>query len=285
MADEHNSTPADVESQVWNAIAAFEQILEAMPDDRSSLETLAHAYTHIGDRTRAVQYLVRLGRVILDEQDAEAAGDLCRQLAEYEGTGEVAELQTRLKALADGQPLAAAPLPEPREDAGATPRVDRSKLIFRVTDELALAYTLLEAGELAQADYAAIAQDLSEMSTGRSAMTISVLHVLEHRAFKHLERVMAYIATRGRAPVVLLHCFEPPRETLALLPLEFIIRRGAIVFELIKEDALVAVMNPMDQRLRADVTELTGRTCHFFTTLASEFDSLAAKLHSGFGSD
>ena len=37
-------------SNVREAIAAFEQILEALPDDRLALETLLDAYAEIGDR-------------------------------------------------------------------------------------------------------------------------------------------------------------------------------------------------------------------------------------------
>ena len=41
----------DLEAEIWNAINAFEQMLEAMPNDRVSLEALSHAYEQIGDHT------------------------------------------------------------------------------------------------------------------------------------------------------------------------------------------------------------------------------------------
>jgi len=44
------------------------------------------------------------------------------------------------------------------------------------------------------------------------------------------------------------------------------------VFELIGKDALVVVMNPYDRQLRRDIETMTGRKCHFFLTLPSEFD-------------
>ena len=59
-----------LEEEVWSAIGAFEQILEAMPEDRASLETLSHAYGQIGDHARAYEYVLRLGRVLLVEGDS-----------------------------------------------------------------------------------------------------------------------------------------------------------------------------------------------------------------------
>ncbi len=281
MANKTSASEADLESQVWNAIAAFEQILEAMPDDRSSLETLAHAYAHIGDRTRAKDYLVRLARALLAEQDAEAAGALTEQFADYSGDPDVDELLPRLRELAGPT---ASPATTTAPDTAGIPskKVTRARLTFSVADELALAWSLLEDGQLTQDDYADVAHDLAEMSTAQGHMTISVLHVLENRAYKHLERVTTHIATRYQAPVIALHCFDPPRESLELLPLEFIVRRGAVAFDFIKDDALIAVMNPLDHRLRADVAALAGRTCHFYTTPASEFDSLVNKIRAGF---
>jgi len=281
MAKKTDESQADLEAQVWNAIAAFEQILEAMPDDRSSLETLAHAYTHIGDRTRAKDYLVRLARVVLAEQDAEAAVSLPEQFADFGCDPEIDELLPRLQALAgnaDAVATDAATAMTPEEAGQQVAKAARGRLAFSVADELALAWSLLEDGQLTQDDYSAVAHDLSEMSTAAGHMTISVLHVLENRAYKHLERVIAHIATRCQAPVITLHCFDPPRQALELLPLEFVVRRGAVVFDFIKDDALVAVMNPLDQRLRADVAAQTGRICHFFTTQATAFDTLVNKI-------
>ena len=65
----------DSEAEIWNAIAAFEKILEAIPNDRISLETLIEAYEKVGDHTRAKEYLLRLANVLIDESDEDAARD------------------------------------------------------------------------------------------------------------------------------------------------------------------------------------------------------------------
>ena len=61
-------------------MAAFEKILEAIPNDRLSLETLADAYAQVGDQERAQEYLLRLAQVYIEEKDEDAAHDLRKKI-------------------------------------------------------------------------------------------------------------------------------------------------------------------------------------------------------------
>ncbi|MFH0878873.1 MAG: hypothetical protein V2A34_04100, partial [Lentisphaerota bacterium] len=81
--DKEASSQPKVESEVWNAIAAFEQILEAIPNDRVALETLFEAYEQIGDKTRAMDYLLKLATSIAEESDVDAAPDIIQKLNKY----------------------------------------------------------------------------------------------------------------------------------------------------------------------------------------------------------
>ena len=81
--DNQSQQVANLEEEVWNAIAAFEQILEAMPNDRASLEALCHAYEQIGDHTRAKDYVIRLVDVLVEEGDGAAAKRLSDRLVAY----------------------------------------------------------------------------------------------------------------------------------------------------------------------------------------------------------
>lgn len=279
----------DLEAEVWNAITAFEQILEAMPNDRASLEALSHAYEQIGDLTKAKEYFVRLGNVLLDEGDAGAGGDLLGRLRSYAADdAEVAELVAKMEA-AGGAPapaeagsaveaiepgvaevapdaMAAAEAPKPKKKA---PQVSTA---FNMAEELAMAWNLMEANELTQEEYASVVQDLTEMSAGDSTATISVLHVLEARGFKHIEKVIAYLAENCTTPFVSLENFDLTWDAAKIVPREFMLRRGAIVFELLGKDALAVVMNPYDKQLRKDVETLADRKCHFYITMPSDFD-------------
>ena len=275
MATANDDAPQhDAESEVWSAIAAFETILEAMPDDRASLETLSHAYEHIGDQAKTLEYLLRLGDVIVRDGDAEAAPHIAEKLRAFGSSDEklvaVCERLDRLGMAAD------APTADEEAPAGRPARA--SSQAFRVADELSFAWRLFEAGELTQEEYASVAQDLSEMSADDHLSTASVLHTLDARAFSGMERLMGYVSRDAQTPIISLLSFDIQKEAYGLLPMEFMVRRGAMVFDLMGDDALVAVMNPYDEALREHVQAATGRACHFFITLPAEFDAAIGKV-------
>lgn len=279
MASSDQRSEMDSESEVWQAISAFEQILEVMPDDRSSLETLSHAYEHVGDRARALDYLLRLANVVLAEGDAETALHVRERLAEYgEADEQVRSMLQQLQALqvggdADlGAGLAA--VEEKKEKPKRSPRV------FRVTDELAFAWKLLEAGEISQEDYSVLAQDLAELSADPHLSTVSVLHVLDAKAYSGMERVLGYVSRDAKTPLVSVQAYEVSPEQAGLLPVDFMIQHGVVIFGALLDELLVAVMNPYNQSLREDVAAYTGRPCHFFMTPPHEFDTLITLLKS-----
>ena len=270
MAEEEKSNGAapSPEGEVWSAITAFEQILEAMPEDRSSLEALSHAYAQIGDHARAKDYLVRLTRVILNEGDSAAAADLLEKLRPYvNDDAEVRELVESIQQISTESPALEAPVSAPAAAPAAPVR-----MAFRMADELSFAWNLHEAGQITQDEYAQVVQDLSEMSVGNSETTISLLHVLQGRAFKNLEQIIGYAAGQCGTPIVSLANFEVQYQACRLLPVKFMIARGALPFDLLGSHALVVVLNPYDKQLREDVQVLAGCPCDFFVTLPSDFD-------------
>ena len=275
-----------LEEEVWSAIGAFEQILEAMPNDRASLEALLHAYEQIGDLVKAKEYLVRLANVLVEESDVEAGADLLERLKTFAADdAEVAQLVATLEALAPagaGTRSAGGAHAEPAEtDAHAAkskggPPV---RMVFSMADELAFAWNLLEAKELTQEEYASVVQDLTEMSTSESPSTISVLHVMEARGFKNIERVLGYVAKECETPIILPSNFVLNYDTVTILNSELMVKRGIFVFDRVGQDLLLVIMNPYDKQLRKEVEAQTGRKCHFFVTLPSEFDRALGKAN------
>ncbi len=277
MANADQRSEVDSENEVWQAISAFEQILEVMPDDRSSLETLSHAYEHVGDRARALDYLLRLAEVILSENDAESVAIILERLADYGETDEqVRSMMERLLAL---QPSAEDAIATDVSDAGEARKAKAAApSVFRVTDELAMAWKLLEAGEISQEDYSALAQDLAELSTDPHLTTVSVFHVLENRAYSGMERVMGYVSRDTKTPLVSVQAYEVSSEMGGLLPVDFMVRHGVVIFGAILDELLVAIMNPYNQDLQEDIAARTERTCHFFMTPPNELDALITSL-------
>jgi len=262
-----------LEEEVWSAIGAFEQILEAMPDDRASLETLSHAYGQIGDHAKAYEYLLRLGRVLVAEGEQSAALDLLDRLREL-SAGEAAGVE--LIAEIEGMPSESVPPLAPA--VSVEPVQAEVNLTPSISEELAFTWNLLQAGEITQEEYASVVQDLTEMSGSDSSVTVSVLHALEARGYKGLDRVVVHASQECSTPYISLDSIDIAEEAGSLLPLEFVVRRGAMVFDFVGSHALVVVMNPYDSGLRKEIEKLAGRPCDFYLTHAAEFDRAIERI-------
>lgn len=276
------------EDEVWGAIGAFEQILEAMPDDTASLAALSHAYAQVGDHAKAVDYLLRLGNALLVQSDIASAEQLLNKLKPYEDDPNIQELMQRITQLsspeAGGEGVVETPTPP-----SALSKISTHEMAalssFKMADELSLAWAIMESGELTQDEYANVVQDLSDMSASDSVDTISVLHVLEARGYKNLEKIIENLAKECGTPFVSLTSYEFQWQAISLLPEQFCSRRGALAFELLGDDVLVAVMNPQDQQLRKDIGKIIGRKCHFYLALSTEFDKLLTRYREALEGD
>jgi len=281
MAEEKDQdTRKKLEQEVWSAISAFEQILEAMPNDLASLEALAHAYEQIGDLTRAKEFLLRLGNVLLEESDVIAAKELVQKIAPYADEDPRAKdliARIELAGIHAGEVVGET---EISSVASSLREAARAHAAFSMADELSFAWNLMEAKELTQDEYAGIVHDLTEMSATDNNTTISVIHVLQFRASKNLDRIMGFLAKDCGTPIVNLGSFGFPVDAMTALDMQFMIRRGALVFGFIGAEALVAVMNPYNQQLRRDIETATGRKCHFFLSLPSEFDQALTRVRN-----
>jgi hypothetical protein len=270
----------DLENQVWTAIAAFEQIVETMPTDRVSLEALSNAYEQVGDLTRSREYLVRLVDVLIAEGDRKAGESIRERVAQFAATDPQAkDAGERLEAmLGAGKPAPKAPDLAPAPAAGEAAKTEDADLkSAHVVAELSFAWTLFQAGELSQEEYASVAQDLSEVSAGSAVVSVSVLHVLHDRASRSLDRVIAFASRDSGTPIVPLDLFDVPEAAFSLLPVEFMVRYGTVVFALMGNDVLAIVLNPYNKQVRAKVEQTTGKPCHFYLATPAAFDALFEK--------
>lgn len=262
------------DQDVWSAVAALEQIVEAMPDDHSSLAALVEAYEEVGDHTRSLEHALRLGELLLRQGELAAASELAERLS---SRGHESEDLARF--LARVEQTAAGGAPQGKGGAAAAEDGElAARMVFNMADELSLAWELMEAELLTEEEYSGVVQDLAEMSVAEALATSSVLHVLEARSFKRIDRVVEYLTGRYGTPVVSLSSFDLQPAATSLLPIEFATRRGALAFDSIGGDALVVVMNPSCDRLREDVRAIAKRDCHFFLALPGDFDKALHKV-------
>jgi hypothetical protein len=264
-----------LEEEVWVAISAFEQILEALPNDRASLEALSHAYGQIGDHVREKEYIVRLAEVLVKDGDHDEAQQVAEQLKQFaDEDPQVRSILERIETMSMTSAAARG------AGAGGEAPVTSIRSGFNMADELSFAWELLQAGQLSEQEYSGLVHDLTEMSAAASSTTISVLHALEFRNAKNLDKIMAYVSEVCATPIVTISSFGTTTEAMAMLPLDFMIRRGATVFEMIGQDALVAVMNPYNKQLRGEIEAMIRRKCHFFLVLPSDFDQSLTRVRS-----
>ena len=280
---------ADTEAEILEAINAFESILDAMPNDRSSLETLAHAYAHIGDEVKSREYLLRLGHVIVEERDLPSAGNLLEQLQILTPDSDVTMLTGRLELLLSGEGPAAgatdaAPGAAPEslslDRPTVAPPAYKPKLEFSISDELVVAWNLVEAELMTMDEYSSVAHDLAEMASENALMTVSVFHALEARSSNQLERYLARVSTDSSAPLIALDCYDIPLEVGALLPEDFMVRHGVMVFSLMGKEALVVMMNPYNKECLSEVSKMIGRPCHPFMAIPASFDLILSQLRT-----
>jgi len=276
----------------WDAIAAFEQILDVIPNDHVALDALAHAYEMVGDHSKACEYLVRLATLMIEQDDIESASSLLEKLKPYaKSNPDAAAVVTRIeKSTLDREPQSPpvqSQVPQPvsanPERQSLQPPVNREKFeavkrTSNVADELSFAWHLLQSSIITQDEYSTVAQDLTEISAGEANVTVSVLHVLQDRGLRNLESVIAFSARDSSTPVVSLSIFDLQKETVSLMPLDFIIQRGALPFEVLGSTVLIVLLNPYNKKLRDDIQMLLGKKCHFFITLPSEFDNAVGKI-------
>ena len=254
-----------------DATAAFQKMLEVMPDDLLALESLFEAYLNQQDIPHALHYLERMIRVLLKENERSIAEQLHEKLMVHAAAlPELTTFAAQLEPLL--RPSEVAP-PRGGLAPAATPRAKAD-----IQAELALAWRLFQSAVLSQEDYARVVQDLTDVSARKSEVPVTVLHALNDRSFKHLEKVIIYLSKESGLPLIALANFEIPRSIHTMLPIEIMSHWGAIVFDMLGPDLLVAILNPFDQVLQSEVSALTGKVCHFYLTSAPDYDKALANI-------
>ena len=210
---ENNQLKKNASDQEFrDAIDAFDQILEAIPNDRMALETLIDAYEQIGDRKKALEYVIRLAKVIEEDRDTEAAPRLIEKLRVLGANDPSAK-----QILENLQKLVAPARKAPEPTAPRSAPVSKRKVID-VTAELALAWNLVQAGELTQEDYSNVVHDLTESSSKNVEVPVTVLHVLHDRTFKNLDKVLTFLSSQSGLPIISLSNFEVQKDTTSSCP-------------------------------------------------------------------
>ncbi len=273
MADIHptDSHASDGED-MREILATFEQILEIMPDDRGALEAASQAALQCGEGEKARTYRFRLADLL------EAAGEE----SELAGLAEAIRLdddprsQEWIRTYDERTGHAAASAAHAA--ASAPPGTARPSAETKISEEIDIAWKLYDEGQISQEDYSTLVRELTETPHTNKDDIVSVLHALEATSHRHLDEILGFMARSSRTPYISLSAFTMRPELAPILPFDFIQARGALVFDTLSEDLLVAVLNPFSESLRHELHARTGKSCHFYLVRASEFDLAFRKL-------
>jgi tetratricopeptide (TPR) repeat protein len=287
MDDKKVPHPADGR-QIDEAIALFEGLLQSAPEDQIALEALSLAYEQKGNLPLARATLLRLAQVIIRKESHDAAPAVIQRLKPHtendfdalEALRSLESLAAKRRAPADGAGATAA-------GRAAPPAVPRSGVALRrqvLHREMDLAWKLLEDKELTQEEYASLVEDLSRLIADERQTTISLLHVLTDRAFTGIDRILRRMATASKVPFLALENFETRKVDLGGVPTDYLLRQGALPFETLGEEHLIALLNPLDAELQRELAALLGRRCHFYLVTAEAFDAAVKKLFPAAGS-
>ena len=251
------------DARLEEGVKYFEQMLQLMPDDRTTLEFLVVAYDQLNEPEKGKKTVVSLAKLLLKQGDFAAAEGLLPRL-EAVDTDEAKILVLKIRRLA-------APGPElvPEVPKALTPAELAAEEMRMAADaEVSLVELLWSNGVISTDDEAMHVRDqlVAEPVAGRIFL-VSALAILEKENIDLCERCMAFLADRFSAPPVSISAFERNAELVGRFPEEVLRIHGAVPFAKIGNVALVAVLNPMDDRLRERLSEVMK--CRFFLTLPS----------------
>ena len=256
-------------------IAYFEQILQVLPDDRSTLEFLCIAYAQTGEVEKRCKVLSSLAQVLVRERDFESAEKLLPTLGELEG-GEIkaAELKLRAMLSAVGVKTAGVNAVSAAAAGGSLPD-DKSGAIAA---ERSLLDWLESTGTIDKELAGKVREQLDALSSAKGVFLISVLSMIESENPLTAEMASAAVADESRTPPIALEAFDQYLALAPELPENFLKMRGAIPFGKVADEMLVALANPMDRILRKQISAYFGGKCHFYFVPPLSLNLVLAKL-------
>ena len=273
MADEETTTEAPkFDARLAEGVAYFEQMLEIMPEDRTTLEFLVVAYDQLGQHEKGQKALVELTKLLIKEGDLQALQGLLPrlQVSDYEPA----------KALSLKVAMLTAPAPD------LTPEVPKElsddelaaeATLDAVAVETALLDILKDEGVMDGAQYDQAVQLLRAAPTDGRIFLISALQILEKENLPLSERAVEFLADRYGTPPVPLGAFEPNKRLFSAYPERLVKLRGVVPFAKLGDLTLLAVLNPADAELRGELEKISK--CRLYLAEPSAVEAAITKIY------
>lgn len=275
MAEENTtpgSNPVKFDARLSEGIAYFEQMLELMPEDRTTLEFLVVAYDQVGEHEKGQKALVALTKLLIKERDLTALAGLLPRLEQSDyppAKALVLRVTTMTAPAPDLTPEAPKELTEEEILAQAMEDAARS--------EVDLATVLHEGGVVSDEEHNRLLEHLQALPTNGRVFLISALQILEKENLTRCEQCVAFLADKYGTPPIPLAGFEPNKQLIGLLPKNLVQLRGVIPFAKLGSLTLVATLNPADEQLKK-ACEVLG-TCRFYLADPASVEAMVEKVY------
>jgi hypothetical protein len=273
MAESDNNDQKD--QKITEAIEFFEQMLQSMPGDRTSLEFLVVAYEQTGQTEKRRDCLISLAKTLLAEKDYDNAQVIAGHLSAFSDYPPAQAAVAKVFEEVQGQILkgqyhrdmevmgaaAVASGEGGLEDAGlAVHALSRSASAA----EMDLVWLWKEREYLPKEMCMDVLHELTDRPVTDTPVLISALALLDEQRPEMTEALMEAMQKDSEIPAIPVELFDIAPAAAKLLPLVFIQVKGVVPFAVMGGEALVALMNPFNQKLQEEIKRLAGRPCHFY---------------------
>lgn len=266
---------AQVDSKITEAIAFFEGMLQTMPKDRTALEFLAVAYEQTKQQDKRRDILVRLVDVLLMENDYKNAKAIAEHLKVFhdhmpamlavERVAAMTELEDDNESPSQAS-VSSAPSAvfKPRKPTKEWPTDVHSISHTTASAEMDLVWYWHDHEYLPKELCMDIMNALTERPVTDSPLLISALAILDEHHPEYTDPVMEKIQRATSTPAIPIELFEPTPAAQQTLPRVFCHVKGVMPFTLMGNEVLIALLNPMNEELKLEIQDRSGRVCHFF---------------------
>ncbi|NLG00774.1 MAG: hypothetical protein GX565_11580 [Lentisphaerae bacterium] len=283
---------AEPDAKVVEAIAFFEQMLQTMPGDRTSLEFLVVAYEQTGQDEKRRDCLIKLAHTLLNERDYDNAQVIAGYLSAYTDFPPARAAVQKVAAVIQDEILRGQ-YHSDISGSGGIPGADAPAFAPAFQDVGLEVHALSRAASAAEMDLVwlwkereflpkEICMDVLHVLTDRPVTDvpalISALVLLDEQHPELTDALMERMQRESEMPMIPIELFEVQRAAAAVLAPAYVHVRGVLPFALLGGDVLVAVLNPLNVALQDETAARAARPCHFFMAHPRTWQQAAAKI-------
>ncbi len=283
---------ADPDAKLIEAISFFEQILQTMPGDRTSLEFLVVAYEQTGQVEKRRDCLVKLADTLLNEKDYDNAQVIAGYLSAYTDYPPARAAVQKVASVVQGEILRGQYRSDVSGASGLS--VDHEPAFAPAFQDVGLeVQALSRAASAAEMDLVwlwkereflpkDVCMDVLHVLTDRPVTDvpalISALALLDEQRPELTDALMEQMQRESRMPPIPIELFDVQPAAAAVLAPVYVHVRGVLPFALMGDNALVAVLNPLNRALQEETVARAARPCHFFMAHPRTWQQMAAKI-------